>query len=313
MATTNLEEGERNQAQALADHEQARINLDAAKTQMDRDSISRTQLAPLDELAQQSVSQQAELLRSFLLPGEACPVCGAAEHPYGLITDSQHPIDALQTLAETLRSQRHKLDETIAHAANLITEHSALQAAAAARQKEAVRSTAAARLVLAGAVKEFTELRPAMAAPVATFELTNPLPSSLETEAKDELETLGREASSVLKQVKVSLAGAKQIRLQIDAVQKQRTTAQTQYETELRTKQERIEEHHAAELTLQQHNATMGGTTREIEAIERELSPFLTSAGISLENLQQDAAGTRSKLHLKTTTYRELEGANWLA
>jgi len=307
VATTNLEEGERNRAQALADHEQARINLDAAKNQMDRDITSRTQLAPLDELAQQSVSQQAELLRSFLLPGEACPVCGAAEHPYGPVTDEHHPIEALQTLAETLRSQRHKLDETIAHAANLITEHSALQAVAAARQKEAVRSTVAARLVLAGAVKEFTELRPAIAATLATFELTNPLPSSLETEAKEELETLGREASSALKQVKGSLANAKQIRLQIDAVQKQRTTAQTQYETELRTKQERIEEHHAAELTLQQHNATMGGITREIEALERQLSPFLTSAGISLKDLQQDAAGTRRKLQLKTTTYRELK------
>jgi len=38
--------------------------------------------------------------------------------------------------------------------------------------------------VLAGAVKEFTELRPAIAAIVAAFELTNPLPSSLETEQK---------------------------------------------------------------------------------------------------------------------------------
>jgi exonuclease SbcC len=306
-ATTNLEEGERNRTQALADQEQARINLDAAKTQRDRDIASRTQLAPLDELAQQSVSEQAALLRSFLLPGEACPVCGAAEHPYGLVADAQQPTDALQILAEKLRSQRHKLDEDIAHAANLITEQSALQAAAAARQNEAVRSTGADRVDLAGAVKEFTELRPAIAAAVSTFDLTNPLPSSLETETKEELETLGREASSTLKQVKGSLADAKQIRLQIDAAQKQRTTAQTQYETELRTKQVRIEEHHAAELTLQQHNATMGGIIREIEAVERELSPFLASAGITLKDLQQDAAGIRSKLHLKTTTYRKLK------
>jgi exonuclease SbcC len=58
---------------------------------------------------------------------------------------------------------------------------------------------------------------------------------------------------------------------------------------------------------LQQKVATLGEIVREIETIERDLNPFLTSAGISPEGLQQDAAGTRMKLQLKATAYRELK------
>ncbi len=306
-ADANLAEGNRNQTQALADHEQARVNLNAAKVQMDRDIASRAQLMPLDELAQQSVSEQASHLRSFLLPGEACPVCGAAEHPYLEVTDAERPTGALETLAESLRGQRKALDDAIALSAKIITDESGREASAVARLSEADRSVAASGLDLAGATKEFTELRPAIAASVVTFELVNPLPSVLEARAKEELQTLGREASSALTQARSSLANAKKIRLQMDAVQKQRNSAQTQYETEQHTKQERIEEHHAAELTLQKKVATLGGIVREIETIERELNPFLTSAGISPEDLQHDAAGTRMKLHLKATAYRELK------
>ena len=307
IASNNLAEAERKHSEAVADQEQARVNLDAAKVQMDWDIASRAQLMPLDELAQQSVSEQASHLRSFLLPGEACPVCGAAEHPYLEVTDAERPTGALETLAESLRSQRQALDTSIALAANIITDESGRQAASAARLSEADRSVAASGLDVAGATKDFTELRPAIAASVVAFELVNPLPLALGLNAKDELGILGREAASVLNQAKSSLANAKKIRLQMDAVQKQRNSAQTQYETEERTKRERIEEHHAAELALQQKVAELGGIVREIETIDRELNPFLTSAGISPEDLQQNAAGTRMKLHLKATAYRELK------
>ena len=307
IASNNLAEAERKHSEAVADQEQARVNLDAAKVQMDLDIASRAQLVPLDELAQQSVTEQAAHLRSFLLPGEACPVCGAAEHPYLEVTAAERPSGTLETLAESLRSQRQALDATIALAVNLITEESGRQAAAAARLSEAARNIGTSRLEIAGAVEGFTELCPAIAKGIVTFELVNPLPLVLEAKAKEELETLGREAASALNQAKSSLANAKKIRLQMDAVQKQRNSAQTQYETEQRTKQGRIEEHHAAELTLQQKVATLGGIVREIETIERDLNPFLTSAGISPEGLQQDAAGTRMKLQLKATAYRELK------
>ena len=307
IASNNLAGAERKHSEAVADQEQARGNLNAAKAQMDRDIASRAQLMPLDELAQQSVSEQASHLRSFLLPGEACPVCGAAEHPYLEVTDTERPTGALETLAESLRSQRQALDTAIALAANIITDESGRQAAAAARLSEAARNIGTSRLEIAGAVEGFTQLRPAIATGIVTFKLVNPLPSVLEARAKEELETLGREAASALNQARSSLANAKKIRLQMDAVQKQRNSAQTQYETEQHAKQERIEGHHAAELTLQQKVAALGGIVREIETIERELNPFLTSAGISPEDLQQDAAGTRMKLHLKATAYRELK------
>jgi exonuclease SbcC len=146
IASNNLAEAERKHSEAVADQEQARVNLDAAKVQMDRDIASRAQLVPLDELAQQSVTEQAAHLRSFLLPGEACPVCGAAEHPYLEVTDAERPSGALETLAESLRSQRQALDATIALAVNLITEESGRQAAAAARLSEAARNIGTSRL-----------------------------------------------------------------------------------------------------------------------------------------------------------------------
>lgn len=307
IASNNLAEAERKNSEAVAEQEQARVNLDAAKFQRDRDVASRAQLLPLDELAQQSVTEQAAHLRSFLLPGEACPVCGAEEHPYLEITDGERPTGALETLAESLKSQRLTLDAAIALSDNLITEENGRQAAAAARLSVAARNISTYHLELAGAVEGFAQLHPAIAMGIVTFELINIMPSVLEAGAKEELETLGREAASALNQARGSLANAKKIRLQMDAVQKQRNSAQTQYETEQRTKQKRMEEHHAAELTLQQKVATSGGIVRELETIERDLNPFLTSAGISPEDLQLDADGVRTKLRLKATSYRGLK------
>lgn len=307
IATNNLAEAERNHSDAVTDQEQARINIHAAKNQMDADIASRTQLVPLDELAQQSVSERASHLRSFLLPGEACPVCGAAEHPYLEVNDAERPTGALESLAESLRSQRQMLDTAITLMGKIITDESGRQAAASARLSEAAKSVYIFRLELAGVVKEYAELRTTIAMAIVTLALVNPLPVLLEARAKEELKALGLESASLLKQTKGSLANAKKIRLQIDVVQRKRTSAQTQHEREQRTKQERIEEHHAAKLTLQQKVATLDGIAREIEAVERDLNPFLTCAGISPEELQLDASGTRTKLHLKATAYLELK------
>jgi hypothetical protein len=98
---------------------------------------------------------------------------------------------------------------------NLFAEESGRQAAAAARLSEAARNIGTSRLEIAGAVEGFTELCPAIATGIVTFELVNPLPLVLEAKAKEELETLGREAASALNQAKSSLANAKKIRLQM--------------------------------------------------------------------------------------------------
>jgi exonuclease SbcC len=306
-AAASLAEARRNEKQALVLESQASGKLDVAQAEIDRNTTSRARLVPLADLAQQSVSQQAALLRSFLLQGEACPVCGSAEHPYSDVADAERQADTLATLAESLRSQRQELDAAIARAANVITAESANRAAAAARVSEAVRRADAAGLEEAAVVGEFVRLRPAMVKAITAFALTNPLPSSLDSEAKESLVTLGREASAAYQAAKKGLEGAKQLRVQLDSVRLQQTSAQAQFETEQRNKQDKITEHHAAELRLQQSNSTFESNVRDMQSIERDLSPFLTGVSLQPEALLQDATRTRTTLRREAMAYRDLK------
>ena len=303
----NLAEAESKQVQALTEEKQASVDINTAQAQMDINTTSRTRLLPLDDLAQQSISEQAVLLRSFLLPGQACPVCGAEEHPYSDVADADHPTGALAALAESLRSQRQELDDAIARASSAINTASAQHATAKARGNEAVRNANSAKLEAAKAIEEFTELRPVIASAIATYHLTNPLPIVLDNSAQEGFTKLGQEAAELLKRAKDSLAAAKQIRSQMDTVRQNETSAQTQFESEQRAKQERIKEHHAAELALYLRSATLDQIVTAMQKIEIELTPFLVGAGLSLESLHSNALDTRNVLHHKATTYREVK------
>jgi len=306
-AVAKLEEAERKRGQAIGDERHAHESLDAAKSEMDRDVASRARLVPLDDLAQQGVSERAAGLRSFLLAGQACPVCGATDHPYRDATDTEHLTGALEALAESLRSQRLGLDTAIARAVSLINEASAHGAAAGARAKEAEQSMEAARLESANAAAEFSKLRPSVADAITTLGLINQLPNSLKLRTQEELTTLGLEANEALTSAKASLADAKQIRAQLDAVRKQEGEAQAQFETEHHIKQERITQHHAAELELQRQNATLERVNTETQTTERELAPFLASADLELVMLHKDASGARAKIRSLAMAYRALK------
>jgi exonuclease SbcC len=306
-AATNLIEAERKQAEALAEKEQAQTNINTAQTQMDRDTGLRARLVPLDDLAQQSVSEQAAHLRSFVLPGEACPVCGSTEHPYDDTTDEEHPGPALAVLAESLRNQRQELDASISRASGIITTATAQQAGAMARESEATRNAATAELEAANTLAEFVELRPAIAEAIASFKLKSSLPAKLEDQTQDELAALGRDATGLLKHAKESLANARKIRSQMDAARQSGTRAQTQFESEQEVKQERVAALHAAELKLQQDNAALDQIIVAVQTVARELTPFLVGAELSLENLRQDASGTRTTLQCEAINYRDLK------
>lgn len=306
-AARSLTEAEHKQGHALAERKLAQVDLKTAQTEMDRDTGLRARLVPLDDLAQQSVSEQAAHLRSFVLPGEACPVCGATEHPYNDATDEGEPGDALTMLAESLRNQRRELDASIARTSGVITTASAQQAGAMARESEASRNAATAKLEVAKAVAEFNELRPAIAEAAATFKLKSSLPTGLESQTQDELAVLGREAAGSLTLAKESLTNAKQIRSHMDAARQDGTRAQTQFESEQAVKQERIAALHAAELILQRNNAALDHIVGTIQTAERELTPFLIGARLSLDNLQQNVANARATLQREAISYRDLK------
>jgi len=306
-AAGKLEQAERERDQAITDERRAHESLDVAKREMERDAASRARLVPLDDLAQQGVSEQAAHLRSFLLAGQACPVCGAVEHPYRDAADTEHLTDALEALAESLRNQRLELDATINRAAGIINETSAQSAAAGARARAAVQSMEAARLESANEAAEFGKLRPSVATALAALGLMKPLPDSLEPRTQEQLTTLGFEAKESLTNAKALLADTKEIRTQLDAVRKQEGEAQTQFETQHRIKQERITQYHAAELELQRHSATQEKTNSETQTTERELLPFLASASIELEMLHKNASGVRVTISSLVTAYRQLK------
>ncbi len=101
-------------------------------------SHARQQLQPLSDLADATISANALALRSTLVDGDPCPVCGGADHPYA------HGQDAASEMARGIRRQRDALDLQIATAFQMIHDGKSAFAQADFRHSEAVRTADAA-------------------------------------------------------------------------------------------------------------------------------------------------------------------------
>src|SRR5690606_19263782 len=93
----------------------------------------RGELLALSDLADALESRHAAALRSALIAGEPCPVCGAKEHPNALG-------DAGAEMVTEIKARRAELDQRLQAASNAMTKVEVAQEGARARLEIAKRN-----------------------------------------------------------------------------------------------------------------------------------------------------------------------------
>ncbi|MEA2756871.1 MAG: repair protein SbcC/Rad50, partial [Aliidongia sp.] len=106
-AAADLTRAESELATATVKADMAGGEIAGAEAEQSRHRAARAEIAPLAELADEAVSPAAVHLRSLLVAGSPCPVCGNEDHPH-----HGRP-GALNDMITTIRRRRQELDETL--------------------------------------------------------------------------------------------------------------------------------------------------------------------------------------------------------
>lgn len=239
------------------------------------------------ELAEQSLEQRSAHLRSLLIDGQHCPVCGATEHPY----TAPGAEDSLTALADSLRQERNSLDEQLAAFNVGLLRATADSTSATGKLGNAERNQTQAKDEIQNITEEFVILRSAMEPSCTRFDLLGSLPESLseDTSAMSVAELIsGIEEQRTI--VNGRLSAIKELRRQLDAAYKSGREAQERLNAANQQRQLEQSSLHRAELKATSASVGITQATAQVAEIERELSSFLTAADITLEFLQEHAA-----------------------
>ncbi|MFD1303062.1 SbcC/MukB-like Walker B domain-containing protein, partial [Methylobacterium marchantiae] len=277
-------------ARAVADAEAARRAGEAARRAGDEASLQearasdlRRSVAPLADLAEEALSQQAARWRSLLVDGEPCPVCGALDHPH------VHGQDGLATVAAALKAQRAEHEAVIAAARPAITQSAAAQAAAGARLQDSERVAADARETMEATATAYAAACPSLRAAHAEAGLDGFVPEGLDAEAGAAIAAVVEAAKAARAPLLLVLDGAQLLREEIDGLTVEVEAAGREIEAAELSCAAGREALRVADLAATAETMRAAGLAERIESLGREIAPYLAAAGLSPDDLDRDA------------------------
>lgn len=297
-ATANTSAGE-----VGRDREVASARLDETVRAHAALATERAEAARMVELAEATLSAHAARLRAALVDGEACPVCGSPDHPYG------HDGDAAADLARAIRARRVDLDRRLAAAESELVAAKGALATADARQEAAAREAAGAAQAATAALAELEETLPRITALHAEVGF-----GALARVGGDELDiavllALASRVDAEREAVAVRRRRAAELRRGIDDLQRRSDAAAKALaddERAARADRERLPEVRAA---LGRAEALAQATADEIAQSGPALEPHLAAAGLTVRDVDADARGVRERLQRLAKDYAELAAA----
>lgn len=243
--------------------------------------IRRAEIAPLAELAEESVSREAARLRSLLVAGGPCPVCGSSDHPHAHESDG-----ALGRLAEEMRARRAELDVRIG-------EHQAARdrargdfAAAEGRRDDAQERAAAAAEAAAATAARYRATLPGLLASLEASGLAAVLPPGPDAPALAAAGTTARAERDATLHV---LATARTLRGEIDGLIRERDAAEGRAEAEARALDALTRRRTEAGLAAERAESTRAALIQRVAELADEIAPALSAADLSLPDLDRDS------------------------
>ncbi len=285
-------------ARAQADHAAATARRDAAEAGLKSARERRAELLPLAELAEESVSREAARLRSLLVPGEPCPVCGGSEHPHAHASN-----DALGRLAEQLRARRAALDIEIATHSTEGDRARSESAAAEGRHGEAGRRITAAEAVAGETLQLYRGLLPRLLDARAAAGLAAALPQAPDAES---LAAAGLAARAERERIVQALDAARALRTEIDGLVRARDEAEQQAAAESRDHEALGRQRQAAALAAGRAEADGAALVERIAALTVDLGPALTAGDLAEADLDRDAEAAAGRIERLGQSYAML-------
>ena len=267
------------EAEAGATFAEAAARFAAEERALHEAGIRRAEIAPLAELAQESASREAARLRSLLVDGAPCPVCGGLDHPHSHKSD-----DALGRLAEAMRARRAEIDAEISTHQAARDRARGDAAAAEGRHDDAQERGAAAAEAVASTAARYRAGLPDLLAALDASGLVVPLPE------EPDLSRLGEAGAAARTERDASqrtLAAARALRGEIDDLIRDRDALEMQIET--RTRALDALTHRRTEATLaaeraENHRAALLQRMTELAGVT---APALSAADLGLPDLDR--------------------------
>jgi exonuclease SbcC len=287
-ATTKLQNSTAEFQDATSAKNDAATRITSAEISIREETTRRADIHRNTELAEQSLEQRSAHLRSLLIDGQHCPVCGATEHPY----TEPGAEDSLTALADSLRLERDILDEQLAGFNSDLLRATADSTSATGKLGNAEQNQTQAKSEIENITEEFIALRSATELSCTRFDLLSSLPESLtgDSSAMSAAERLISGIEEQGKIVNARLSGIKDLRRRLDALYKSNREAQDRLNAANQQRQNQQSSLHQAELKATSASAGITQATAQVAEIEGELSSFLTAPNITLEFLQEHAA-----------------------
>ncbi|MEQ1698065.1 MAG: AAA family ATPase [Hyphomicrobiaceae bacterium] len=287
--------------QAEMDGQAAQARADAARQSHDANLRSRNGLQALSDLAEATLTQHANHLRSVLIDAEPCPVCGSADHPY-----TQHATAASE-LANGIRAQRVALDQAIEAAKHDLLQAETAQAGARARREAAYARGQDAQTMCEAASQQVRDATPLIVA--AAHELghaaltqaldTSPIASRIMEQRRlltPELEHLSRQQNA-----------GRALRNETEELQLEIDTVAARAEAERKAADDDRAALAGLTASATGNAASMESLRDQLAATLSELDPYLAIAGIASPDLDTKTVASLGRLRQLAGNYNRLE------
>jgi len=296
-ARTQAEEDIRTQEQFLAAASKALAEAHSKHAEL---LARRGEILALSDLADALESRHAAALRSALIAGEPCPVCGAKEHPNALG-------DAGAEMVTEIKARRAELDQRLQAASNAMTKVEVAQEGARARLEIAKRNLEEAASQQASCAAKFEDLVPDIVALSEDEPFSITVPTRLDTDVEKTLVALQDEANRFRSDLAKPLSAARDLRTEIDELQRVLDQASASHDGMVSQSNSNKAAYAQIQNTLTQLKAQLLGLGEQIEAADRELTPFLAGASLTIEDLDRDPVGAKRHITKLAADFSKLK------
>jgi exonuclease SbcC len=271
-----------------------------ARADFEQRARARAELAQLSDLADAALSQHAAQMRSVLVDGEPCPVCGAADHPFA------HGEDAASQLAEGIRSRRAALDQEIATLTKALNEAEAARSRAEGQERQARETVTEAEPAQERARAKLSSMLPDLKNRLAA---TIPQLAFSGTEAALTPEDLESLRAACVGEREGVVEARRKVRMLADEIEQLRQ-ADAGYAKRIDEAVARREEMRQSLSALEKEAAAraerIDGWTKQADQVRGEMLPLLAPAGITSADLDGDVRVVQRRVTTVAKAYRSL-------
>jgi exonuclease SbcC len=289
---------------ASAEEEKLSGTADEVHAGLEQGRRARTELAQLSDLADAALSRQAAQMRSVLVDGEPCPVCGAPEHPYA------HGDDAATELAQGIKAKRAAIDAEIAVLTATLQETETARSRASGQMKQALDTIAAIEPELAAVQAALASRYPDCVRLVTALAGVAPRPGGISQLNVADLEQARQACGTARTAVADSRRRAKALASEIDDLRDAEAQLGEKIDKTAAAQDAERRSLFDVEKAQSVRRATLSGLREQLESKHRELGPALAPAGLGADDLDRDVRGVTRRIASLAEAYRRLVTAH---